>query len=72
MFEFTSKERRQQWLTVFFVLSFLACFFLAALNILVPEASIPVASVDDFDLFGAPTIAGLVTALGSLFVMTRV
>lgn len=71
MFEFRPQERRQLVLTIFFVLSFLGCFLLAALNLLVPEASIPVASVDDFDLFSIPTMAGLVTALASLFVMTR-
>jgi hypothetical protein len=71
MFDFTSQQRGQLMLTMFFVIAFLGCFLLAALNLLVPDASVPIASVDDFELFSAPTIGGLVTALASLFVMTR-
>jgi len=71
MFEFTSQQRGQLVLTMFFVVAFLGCFMLAALNLLVPEASVPVATVEDFEMFSLPTIGGLITALASLFVMTR-
>lgn len=71
MFDFTSQQRGQHLLTMFFVIAFLGCFMLAALNLLVPEASALVASVDDFESFSVPTIGGLITALASLFVMTR-
>lgn len=71
MFEFNSQERRQFMLTCFFVLSFLACFALAALNLMVPEAAGPFAGNSDFEIFTIPTIGALVTAVAGLFVMTR-
>jgi hypothetical protein len=71
MFEYTSQERRQLILTSFYILSFLACFALSALNLMVPEAAGPFAGNDDFQMFTFPTIGALLTAVGGLFVMTR-